>query len=70
MGPISWEGFKVPFLDQFFLLELREAKMQGFILLKQDNMSVREYSLNVTNFWKYAPFMIVDPRTRISKFIF
>jgi len=36
------------FLDRFFPLELREAKVLEFINLKQGNMSVKEYSLMFT----------------------
>lgn len=32
---IGWEDFKLTFLDCFFPLELREAKMREFMNLKQ-----------------------------------
>ena len=34
VGPLEWEEFKVAFLDRFFPLELREAKVQEFIHLR------------------------------------
>src|SRR5688572_21478277 len=41
-GPVTWEDFKMAFLDHYFPLELREAKMREFLNLKQEGMSVRE----------------------------
>lgn len=32
-------------------------------------MSVREFALTFTKLSKYAPFMVADPRARMSKFI-
>lgn len=57
-------------MDRFFPLELREVKVQEFINLKQGHMSVREYSLKYIKLSKYAQFMVVDPRARMSNFIF
>lgn len=42
------EVFKFAFIDRFFPLELREAKMWEFIDLRQGSMSVKEYALNLT----------------------
>ena len=33
-GPIEWEEFSMAFLDRFFLLELKEAKVLEFINLR------------------------------------
>lgn len=49
-GPVEWESFKEAFLDRFFPLELREAKMHEFINLRQGSMSVKEYALKFTKF--------------------
>ena len=69
-GPLDWEEFKVAFLDRFFPLELREAKVQEFINLRQWNMSVREYSLKFTKLSQYAPSLVADPRVKMSMFMF
>ncbi|WMV30076.1 hypothetical protein MTR67_023461 [Solanum verrucosum] len=37
--------------------------------LKQGLMSVQEYELKFTQFSKYAPHMVVDPREQMSKFL-
>ncbi|KAF3652469.1 putative uroporphyrinogen decarboxylase, chloroplastic-like [Capsicum annuum] len=46
--PIEWKEFATTFLDRFFPLELREAKVLEFINLRQCNMSVKQYSLKFT----------------------
>ena len=69
VGPLYWEEFKVAFLDRFIPLELREAKVQEFINLRQGNMSVREYSLKFTKLSKYAPSLVADPRVKMSMFM-
>ena len=47
--PITWECFSETFLDRFFPIELREAKAQKFMNLRQGNMTVHEYGLKFTN---------------------
>ena len=42
-NPIDWESFKSEFQDRFFPREMREAKLEEFINLKQGNMIVKEY---------------------------
>ncbi len=44
--------------------------MQEFINLKQGNISVKEYSLKFTRLVRYAPSMVADNRSRMSKFVF
>ncbi|KAH0758100.1 hypothetical protein KY290_021593 [Solanum tuberosum] len=68
-GPLDWEKFKGTFLDRFFPLEMREAKVLEFINLRQGSTSVREYALKFTQLSKYAPTIVVDVRVRMSKFV-
>ena len=42
---MTWETFKMSFLDIFFPREQRESKVQVFINHPQGCMSVKEYSL-------------------------
>jgi len=49
VGPLDWKKFKVAFLDRFFPLEMREAKVLEFINLRQENMSVNQYALILHN---------------------
>jgi len=46
--PLTWECFSEAFLDRFFLRELREAKAQEFMNLRQGNMMVQKYGLKFT----------------------
>jgi len=47
-GPLDWKTFKASFLNRFFPLEMREAKVLEFINLRQGSKSVREYALKCT----------------------
>jgi len=68
-GPIEWETFKSASLDIFFPLEMRQGKVLEFFNLQQGNMSVREYALRFTQLSKYAPSIVIDRRTKMSKFV-
>jgi hypothetical protein len=68
-APITWEDFKVAFLDHYFPMELRESKMREFLNLKQGGMSVRDYVLRFSKFSKYAPSMMEDPRVKMGQFV-
>ena len=43
--PVTWELFKTIFMEIFFPKEMKESKVEDFIILKQGSMTVREYSL-------------------------
>ncbi|KAF3651788.1 putative protein fluG-like [Capsicum annuum] len=62
------DEFVEAFLDRFFPLELREAKEEEFINLKQGKMSVQEYALKFNQLARYAPEMTSSMRARKSKF--
>ena len=49
--PITWEIFKTTFIDRIFPIDMREAKVEEFINLLQESMSVLEYSLKFTKFF-------------------
>ena len=61
-GPVSWEIFKVAFLNRFFPREMREEKVTEFINLRQVGRSVNEYSLEFFKLSKYAPSLVFDPK--------
>ena len=67
--PVNLEVFKRSFLDRFFPIELREAKVEEFINLHQSRMSVLDYSLKFRNFSKYAPSLVSNLRDEISHFL-
>ncbi|KAH0669578.1 hypothetical protein KY285_023739 [Solanum tuberosum] len=66
---VLWEEFKLAFLNRFFRLELREAKLVEFMNLKQGAMSVRKYALKFVQLSKYAPHLVADSRSRMNKFV-
>ncbi|KAH0650238.1 hypothetical protein KY284_030150 [Solanum tuberosum] len=67
--PASWAYFVEAFLGHFFPRELREAKVREFLTLKQESLSVQEYSLKFTQLSRYAPEMVADMRNRMSLFV-
>lgn len=68
-GPIKWKELATTFLDRFFPLELREAKVLEFINLRQGSMSVKEYPLKFTQLARYAPHVVANSRSKMSKFV-
>ncbi|WMV08081.1 hypothetical protein MTR67_001466 [Solanum verrucosum] len=69
-APITWECFSETFLDRFFPRELREAKAQEFMNLRQGSISVQEYGLKFTPLSRYAPHMVADSRVQMNKFLY
>ena len=67
--PITWEVFIRNFLDRFFPKEKRETKVEEFINLHQEGMSVHDYSLKFTKFSTYAPSLVSNPRDEMSCFV-
>jgi len=69
-APIGrWAVFEGAFMGRFFPRELREAKVREFLTLKQESMSVHEYSLKFTQLSHYAPEMVADMKRRMSLFV-
>ena len=56
---VTWELIKTTFLERFFLRELREAKVEEFINLKQGSMTVKEYSLKFVKLSRYVIFLSI-----------
>ena len=52
--PVTWELLKTAFLERFFPREMKEAKVEEFINLKQGSMTVREYSLKFVKLSRYV----------------
>ena len=67
--PIEWERFKNGFLDRFFPLETREAKILEFMNHCTDRMCVEEYSRVFTKLSRYASFIVADHEMKMSKFV-
>ena len=69
VAPMTWQVFQDAFLDKFFPLEMREAKIEEFMNLRQGSMIVKEYYLKFSQLAKYAPDLISDTRASMSKFV-
>lgn len=69
VNPLHRKEFKGVFLNHFFSLELREAKIHDFINLKQGGMSVRKYTIKFAKLAKYSSLINFDSMARMSKFI-
>ncbi|XP_016570819.1 uncharacterized protein LOC107868662 [Capsicum annuum] len=69
VASVTWQMFQDAFLDKFFPLELREAKIEEFINLRQGSMTIKEYCLKFNQFAKYSPDLISNARSSMSKFV-
>ncbi|XP_069144584.1 uncharacterized protein [Solanum lycopersicum] len=67
--PVTWELFKTAFLERFFPREMKEAKVEEFINLKQGSMIVREYSLKFVKLSRYATPLVSTSREEMSRFL-
>lgn len=63
-----WETFYNAFLDRFFPQELKEAKAEEFVNLRQGKMPVMEYFLKFHQLSRYAPELVSDTRARMRNF--
>ena len=57
------------FLESFFPIEKREAKVEEFINLHQGCMSVKKYSLKFVKLSKYASSQVSNSRDEMSRFV-
>ncbi|XP_049357000.1 uncharacterized protein LOC125821630 [Solanum verrucosum] len=68
-GPMEWERFMNGFVDRFFPLEVKEAKILEFVNLHQGRLSVEEYARVFTRLSRYAPSIVANPKMKMSKFV-
>ncbi|WMV08891.1 hypothetical protein MTR67_002276, partial [Solanum verrucosum] len=54
----------------FIPIELREARAQKFMNLRQGNMTVQKYGLKFNQLSRYDPHMVADSRARLNKFLY
>lgn len=67
--PMTWQEFQDALLDKFFPLDIREAKVEEFMNLRQGSMTIKEYCLKFNQLAKYAPDLVADNRASMSKFV-
>ena len=66
---ITWKFLKSSFLERFFPREMREAKVEEYINLRQGSMTVTEYSLKFVKLSRYATSLVSNSRDEISRFL-
>ncbi|XP_059301848.1 uncharacterized protein LOC132053760 [Lycium ferocissimum] len=66
----TWDEFASAFLDHFMLIEVKEAKAEQFLKLKQNGRSVQDYYLEFVSLAKHAPLIIPDMRARVRRFVY
>ncbi|XP_060170070.1 uncharacterized protein LOC132600738 [Lycium barbarum] len=67
--PPVWQEFTEAFLRHYLPPEVRRARADMILNLKQGNMSVREYSLHFNSLARYAPAMIADRGDHVHRFV-
>ncbi|XP_060213892.1 uncharacterized protein LOC132641040 [Lycium barbarum] len=67
--PPVWQEFTEAFLRHYLPPEIRRARADMFLNLKQGNMSVREYSLRFNSLARYAPAMVADMGDHVHRFV-
>ncbi|XP_019066964.2 uncharacterized protein [Solanum lycopersicum] len=68
-APVTWELFKITFLERFFPREMKEAEVEEFINLKQGSMTVKEYSLKFVKLYRYATSLVSNSWDEMSRFL-
>ncbi|XP_070036414.1 uncharacterized protein [Nicotiana tomentosiformis] len=67
--PAEWEDFYEAFLAHYLPREVREARLDQFLSLKQGDMSVRDYSHKFNSLARYAPDIVRTMRTRVHHYV-
>ena len=67
--PATWKEFKEAFLDHYLPFEIRQARADQFLNLRQGNMSVREYSLRFNSLSRYAPNVVATMDDRVHQYV-
>ncbi|WMV58721.1 hypothetical protein MTR67_052106 [Solanum verrucosum] len=67
--PAKQDDFMEAFLDHFYLHELKKEKVEEFVNLEQEKMTVRQYDLKFTQLSRYASYVVSTTRARMLKFV-
>lgn len=63
-----WDEFLGAFFDHFFPQELRKAKVEKFVNMKQGMMSVKEHALKFQKLFHYASESVANMISKMRKF--
>ncbi|XP_070029054.1 uncharacterized protein [Nicotiana sylvestris] len=67
--PTEWEDFSEDFLAHYLPWEVREARIDQFLSLKQEDMSVRDYSHKFNSLARYEPNIVRTMRARVYHYV-
>ncbi|WOG95286.1 hypothetical protein DCAR_0414598 [Daucus carota subsp. sativus] len=65
---ITWESFKVLFLEKYFPRHMQNQMEIKFLELKQDNMSVADYEVRFTELARFVPDQVDTDEKRAKRF--
>ncbi|XP_060208670.1 uncharacterized protein LOC132636031 isoform X1 [Lycium barbarum] len=68
-SPATWDEFVTAFLRHFLPPELRRARVDKFLQLRQNGRSVREYNLEFDSLARYAPAIVADMADRMHRYV-
>ncbi|XP_070057121.1 uncharacterized protein [Nicotiana tomentosiformis] len=66
---VVWHEFTEGFLRHYLPPELRWARVDRFLTLRQGNMSVRDYSLQFDCLARYAPTIVAKMEDQVHRFV-
>ncbi|XP_070038250.1 uncharacterized protein [Nicotiana tomentosiformis] len=67
--PAVWKEFTEAFLHHYFSPELRRARVDRFLILRQGNMCVREYNLQFDSLARYASTIVAKMEDQVHRFM-
>ncbi|XP_070040089.1 uncharacterized protein [Nicotiana tomentosiformis] len=67
--PAVWQEFREAFIRHYLPPELRHARVDRFLTLRQGNMSVREYSLQLDSLARYTLTIVANMEDRVHRFV-
>ncbi|XP_070045398.1 uncharacterized protein [Nicotiana tomentosiformis] len=67
--PAMWKEFSEAFLRHYLPVEIRRARADKLLNLRQGNISVREYSMQFDSLARYAPHMVAAMSDRVHLFM-
>ncbi|XP_070003219.1 uncharacterized protein [Nicotiana sylvestris] len=67
--PAAWEEFIEAVFRHYLPPELRRARVDRFLTLRQGNMSVQEYCIQFDSLSRYAPTIVSKTEDRVYRFV-
>ncbi|XP_060208718.1 uncharacterized protein LOC132636064 [Lycium barbarum] len=67
--PATWDEFVAAFLRHFLPPELRRARVDRFLQLKQRGRSIREYNLEFDSLARYAATIVADMEDKMHRYV-